>query len=246
MDFIKFSISKPVTVAVGVIFIVLFGLIGLNRLPVQLTPDVEQPQITVRTMWPGATPYEIEKDIIEEQEAVLKGIQKLVLMESSSFNSRAEITLTFETDTEIDGALLRVSNKLNEVRRYPVNVEKPVIDASGAQSSPVIWMVLKTIKGDPDLIDTYRTMFENDIRQYIERVQGVGSLFVFGGSEKQLEIVVSPKALANYNLTFSEVMGRLATSNSNVSAGVMGLEKRTTGSVRLANIKKSTTPWMWL
>ncbi|RJP79875.1 MAG: efflux RND transporter permease subunit [Desulfobacteraceae bacterium] len=226
MDFIKFSISKPVSVAVGVILIVLFGLIGVNRLPVQLTPDVEQPQITVTTMWPGATPYEIEKDIIEEQEAVLKGIQKLVLMESSSFNSRAEITLTFETDTEIDGALLRVSNKLNEVRRYPDNVEKPVIDASGAQSSPVIWMVLKTKKGDPDLIDTYRTLFENDIRQYLERVQGVGSLFVFGGSEKQLEIVVSPEELAKYNLTFAAVMERLETSNTNVSAGVMGLEKK--------------------
>jgi len=226
MDLIKFSISKPVSVAVGVILIVLFGLIGINRLPVQLTPDVEQPQITVTTVWPGATPYEVEKDIVEEQEAVLKGIQKLTLLESSSYNSRADITLTFETDTDVNAALLRVSNKLNEVTSYPDNVEKPVIDASGAQSSPVIWMVLKTKEGDPDLVDTYRTLFENDIRQYLERVQGVGSLFVFGGSEKQLEVVVSPRELAKYNLTFAETVDRLATSNINVSAGVMGLEKK--------------------
>ena len=68
MDFVRFSISKPVSIFVGVILIVLFGLIGINRLPVQLTPDVETPQITVTTIWSGATPYEIEKDIIEEQE----------------------------------------------------------------------------------------------------------------------------------------------------------------------------------
>ncbi len=225
MDFIRFSISKPVTVAVGIILVLLFGIIGITRLPVQLTPDVEQPQISVSTIWPGATPYEVEKDIVEEQEEVLKGIQRLTLMESSSYNSIAEITLTFEVGTDIDAALLQVSNKLNEVKSYPENVQKPVIDASGAESSPVIWMVLKTEEGDPEAIKTYRTFFENEVRQYLERVPGVGSLFVFGGSEKQLEVVISPEQLARYNLTFDQVISRLSTANTNISAGVLGLEK---------------------
>jgi len=226
MDFIKFSISKPVSVCVGVILVVLFGLIGIYSLPVQLTPDVETPQITVNTIWPGATPYEVEKDIVEEQEKVLKGIQRLTLMESSSYNSRAEITLTFEVGTDIDVVLLRVSNKLNEVRRYPENVEKPVIEASGAQSSPVIWMVLKTIEGPAVKVNSYRTFFENDVRQYLERVPGVGSLFVFGGSEKQLEVVISPESIAKHNLSVSQVIDRLQTANRNVSAGILGLEKK--------------------
>ncbi len=173
-----------------------------------------------------ATPYEVEKDIIEEQEEVLKGIQRLTIMESSSYNSMGEITLTFEVGTDIDAALLRVSNKLNEVRRYPDNVEKPVIDASGAQSSPVIWMVMKTKEGDSSKINTYRTFYENDVRQYLERVPGVASLFVFGGSEKQMEIVISPGDLAKYNLTINEVISRLETSNVNTSAGVLGLDKK--------------------
>jgi len=225
MDFIRFSISKPVTVTVGIILVMLFGLIGIGRLPIQLTPDVESPQITVSTIWPGATPYEVEKDIVEEQEDVLKGVQRLTLLESSSYNSRAEITLTFEVGTDIDAALLRVSNKLDEVRAYPENVEKPVIDASGADSSPVIWMVLTTQEGDPNKIKTYRTFFENEVRQYLERVQGVGDLFVFGGSDKQLEVVVSPEKLARYQLTVGDVMARIASANRNVSAGLLGLEK---------------------
>ncbi len=226
MDFIRFSISKPVTVTVGIVLVVLFGLIGINRLPIQLTPDVESPQITVSTIWPGATPYEVEKDIIEEQEDVLKGIQRLTLMESSAYNSRAEITLTFEVGADIDAALLRVSNKLDEVRAYPENVEKPVIDASGADSSPVIWMVLKTQEGDPEKIKTYRTFFENEVRQYLERVPGVGDLFVFGGSDKQLEVVISPEKLAQFKLTISDVMARIDSANRNVSAGLLGLEKK--------------------
>jgi len=226
MDFIRFSISKPVTVIVGIFLIILFGMIGILRLPVQLTPDVETPQITVTTLWPGATPYEVEKDIIEEQEDVLKGIQRLTLMESSAYNSRGEVTLTFEVGTDIDAALLQVSNKLNEVRRYPGNVEKPVIEASGAQSSPIIWMVVKTLSGEPARINTYRSFFENEVRQYLDRVPGVGSLLLFGGSENQLEIVVAPRKMAKYQMTISEVSSRLANSNTNVSAGTLGMAKK--------------------
>ncbi|ETR71542.1 MAG: hydrophobic/amphiphilic exporter-1, HAE1 family [Candidatus Magnetoglobus multicellularis str. Araruama] len=225
MDFIKFSINKPVSVIVGVILIVLFGIVGMRQLPIQLTPDVEMPQITVRTTWPGASPYEIEKDIIEAQEEVLKGIQGLTLMESSSFNNMGEITLTFSVGIDMDAALLRVSNKLNEVRSYPENVEKPVIDASGAQSSPVIWMMLKNKVGPSEKINTFRTFFENEVRQYLERVPGVGSLFVFGGTDKQLEIVISPVKLSRYNMTIGTVINRIKSSNSNVSAGILALEK---------------------
>ena len=70
-------------------------------------------------------------------------------MESSSFNSRGTITLRFKIGTEINDALLRVSNKLNEVPNYPENVEKPVINATGAATSPVIWMILRTAPDNP-------------------------------------------------------------------------------------------------
>jgi len=226
MDIIKFAISKPVTIIVMNILIALFGLVGINRLPVQLTPDVETPQITVSTVWPGATPYEIEKDIVEQQEEVLKGIRKLTLMESSSFNNLGTVTLTFEVGADIDAALLRVSNKLNEVRRYPENVEKPVIEASGAQSSPVIWMVLKITDGKPNKVWSYRTFFKNELRQHLERVPGVGSLFVFGGSEERLEVVISPYKMAKYNLTVADVIARLNTANTDVSAGTLGVAKK--------------------
>src|SRR4030043_1463019 len=109
MDLIKASITKPVSVIVGVTLTVLFGIIGLQGLPYQLTPDVTEPEITVTTLWPGATPYEIEREIIEEQERVLKGIPGLAEMESSSFNNQGTVTLKFSIGTDIDDALLRGS-----------------------------------------------------------------------------------------------------------------------------------------
>ncbi len=226
MDFIKFSISKPVTVCVGIILVILFGVIGLMKLPLQLTPDIERPEITVRTTWPGASPYEVEKDIIEEQENVLKSVTGVVSMESSSYNDYGEISLTFETGVDINSALLRVSNKLDEVVSYPENVQKPSISSASAKSSPVMWMIIKSIKGEPDRIKGFRTFFENDVRQYMERVKGVGDLFIFGGSEKQLEIVVSQEKLANYGITINQIINRIQTSNIDVSAGLQGVSQK--------------------
>jgi HAE1 family hydrophobic/amphiphilic exporter-1 len=209
MDIVKFSIQKPVTVIVGIILVVLFGLIGLMTLPVQLSPTVIEPDITVTTRWPGATPYEVEREIIEEQEEVLKGIPGLKEMESSSFNSQGEITLKFSIGTDVDDALLRVSNKLNEVAAYPENVEKPVITATGAATSPVIWMVLKTRDDNSNSTYTYRTFFENNVRQYLERIEGVADLFIGGGTEKEMHIVVRPETLAAYGLTITDLIAIL-------------------------------------
>ena len=226
MNPIKFSIEKPVTVIVGVILVILFGLIGLQRLPYQLSPTVIEPEISVTTTWTGATPYEIEREIIEEQEKALKGVPGLVEMESASSNSRGSITLRFSIGTDPDDALLRVSNKLDEVPSYPENVDKPVITATGAATSPVIWMVLKTTGDNQRSPYQYRTYFENNIRQFIERTAGVADLFIGGGIEKEMHIIVAPEKLAAYGLTIPELIDILRAENINISAGIMGVGRR--------------------
>ena len=226
MDLIRLSIKKPVTVIVGILLVGLFGMIGLQGLPYQLSPDVTEPEITVTTAWPGATPYEVEREIIEEQESVLKGIPGLLEMESTSFNNRGTVNLKFRIGTRIDDALLRVSNKLDEVPSYPENVEKPIITATGAATSPVVWMILKARDDNPNPIDTYKTYFEDRLRQYLERVDGVGDLFVRGGTEKQIHVVVSPEKLAAHSLTIDDVIQVLQAENINVSAGTLGMGRR--------------------
>jgi len=226
MDPVKFSINDPVKVIVGVIVILLFGFIGLYRMPYQLSPSLEIPQITVTTVWTGATPYEIEREIIEEQEKAFKGIPNLVEMESSSWNSIGSVTLKFKLGSDIDDALLRVSNKLNEVKSYPQNVEKPVINATGAATSPVVWMILKTAEDNPDSIYTYITYFENEIKQYLERVEGVADLFIGGGTEKEMHVILEPKRLAAYGLTIEDVINVLSAENVNISAGNMYVGRR--------------------
>ncbi len=226
MDFIQFSIRKPVAIFVGVILVVMFGTIGLLSMPYQLSPTVTEPEITVTTTWSGATPYEVERDIIEEQEKVLKGLPNLITMESTASSGQSQITLRFKLGTDVDNSLLRVSNKLNEVPSYPDNVDRPIISATGESSSPVIWLILKTLPGNARSVDTYRTFFEDEVRQYLERVNGVSDLMVFGGTEQQMQVVVDARKLAAHGLTISDVMNVLGSENANISAGTMDLGRR--------------------
>jgi HAE1 family hydrophobic/amphiphilic exporter-1 len=226
VDIVGTAIRKPVAVLVGVILVVMFGVVALLSLPYQLSPNVTEPVITVTTTWTGATPYEMERDVVEEQEKVLKGIPGLIQMESSNYNARSELTLKFEIGTEIDEALLRVSNKLDEVPSYPDDVDRPIISATGASTSPVIWLVLEPLPGNTRDVTTYQTFFENEIRQYIERVEGVAELFIGGGREDEMDIIVDPVKLASYNLTATELIDVLKSENVSISAGTLGVGRR--------------------
>ena len=155
MNFIDASIKKPVSVLVGIILIFMFGLIALNSLPYKLTPNVTQPEIGVVTLWPGATPSEVERDIVEKQEEQLKSTPGLVDYKANASDNISEITLTFEVGTDMNKALLEVSNKLNQVENYPENVQKPIIQSAGSNASPTIWMGFVANEGNDRNVDTY-------------------------------------------------------------------------------------------
>ena len=129
MGFIDFCINRPVSVIVGILLIVLFGVISITKIPVQLTPDVVRPEITVKVKWLGAGPEEIERDIVQKLEEQLKGLEGLVEMTSESKDTNGQILLSFQTGTEINAALVKVSNKINQVKDYPPNADRPVIES---------------------------------------------------------------------------------------------------------------------
>ena len=237
MDLIKFSIKNPVTIIVSVLIVVLFGLISLGNLPYQLTPNVSKPEIKITTVWPGATPYEIEREIIEEQEDALKSLNNLAEFESSSSDNTGEITLTFKLGTDIRVALQDVSNKLKEVSSYPNNVEEPIIET--ATASPVIWMMLQTLDENKRHIDEYKTFFENEIKPLIKRVDGVSGTMGGGGREQEMQINLDINKLASYNLTISQVMNILQAENVDISAGTQNMGRR---SYRIRTVHKFATP----
>ena len=119
MDIIRLAIERPIAVIAAVLMAVLFGALALSRIPIQLIPDVRKPVIQVETYWPGSAPAEIEREIVNRQEEELKGLDGLETMISTSDTGRARITLEFAIGTNMDRALLLVSNRLDRVTGYP-------------------------------------------------------------------------------------------------------------------------------
>ncbi len=226
MKLVDISIKKPVSVAVGVIFIILFGFIALFNIPVQLTPDIDKPTITVSTFWQGASPQEVETEIIREQEDELKTLDNLVEMTSESQDSRGSIVLEFAIGTDIDAAVVDVSNKLNQVEEYPNDVDQPVISTTDVGASAMAWFILKPKEGNDVDIYQYHDFVDDFIRPRFERVSGVGSSNVFGGFEREMQVIVDPNALAARGITLSEMADALRRENNNYSAGNFDEGKR--------------------
>ncbi|MEE8138096.1 MAG: efflux RND transporter permease subunit, partial [Thermoanaerobaculia bacterium] len=230
MKIVDSAIRFPVTTAVGAIFLVLFGTLALFRIPVQLTPTVEEPVITVTTIWPGASPQEIEREIVDEQEEQLKSLEGLLEMESTSSDSFGQISLKFVTGTELDTALVKVSNRLEQVPRYPDDADKPVIQSVSATAGAMAWFLLlpaddpaNAFEGD---ITTLLSFIEDFVKPEFERVSGVGQVNVFAGREQEMHVVIDPARLAARRITITEFVAAIDRENRNISGGDFDEGKR--------------------
>ncbi len=219
MNLIGLVIRQPVTVTVGVIIIVTAGLLSLKRIPIQLTPNVEGTVITVTTMWEGASPGEIEQNVVDKQEERLLGLSNLRSVTSSSDQGMGTIRLEFFTGTDKAEALREVSDKLREVPDYPENVDEPVISASDRENRDFIaWFVFGTT--DPDFdIRVLRDFAVDRIEPALERVPGVAEINTLGGRERELQIRVDPALLARYRILPTKFAQVIRDTNQNISAG---------------------------
>ena len=152
MELIGSFVRSPVKVAVGVLLLVLFGYVALDRMPMQLTPEVQTPTITIETRWPGASPQEIEREIVLEQEEQLKSVESVTKMTSESSDSSGKITLEFLVETDMDKAVVDVIGRLEQVPNYPEDADKPIISTSNAADRPIAWFILSAQFPDPDNI----------------------------------------------------------------------------------------------
>ncbi len=228
MDLIRLSIERPVAVIAAVLMVIMFGLVALNAIPIQLTPDVRKPVIDLRTYWPGAAPAEIEREITNRQEEVLKGLEGLEEITSRSQDGQSSITLEFAIGQNMDRAMLLVSNRLDRIDGYPSEVDQPTISTSSSEDNPITWIILRRTADNPDSsgIHTIGDFTEDVIQDRLERVTGVSRVNVYGGSEQEMKIVVDPERMARFGLTVTDVVRALRAANASVTAGDVDEGKR--------------------
>lgn len=232
MDLIKFSIAKPVTVIVGALLTVMFGLIALGAIPIQLTPTVDAPIVTVTTSWNGASPDEIVDSITKEQEKRLKNVTNLKSMRSNTTDGQAEVTLEFYLGSDVTRALQEVSDALRQVPDYPAEVDEPTIKAAeGAAENAIAWIIIDVdpakqhLHPDYDITSLYDAM-DKEVRPFLERIDGVAEVNIYGGREREVRVLLDPEALAQRSINPLEALAALRAENRNTSAGTIAEGKR--------------------
>ena len=226
MTLTKISLSNPVAVVVACILIGIFGVLSLTRLPIQMTPDIARPEISIWTEWRASAPNEIESEIIEPQERVLRSIPGLLRMQSTAQFGRAIINLQFVIGSDMNRALIEVMNRLNQVPRYPVDALEPVISLGGEDFDKVIaWFAITARQGNPRPIESYQDFIDDTVITRIERVPGVSRVGSFGGRKHEVRITFDPFKAANIGLDLTEIALQLG-ENADVSAGLNEVGRR--------------------
>ena len=226
MNLIQLAIQRPTAVVAAVLMVVLFGLLALQIIPIQLTPDVRRPVITIRTNWPGAAPAEVEREIVNRQEEVMRGLEGLEEIRSRARDGRAWVTLEFGIDQDMDKALLLVANRLDRVSGYPSEVDEPTLDTAGSDDQAIAYFRLSALPGNDRPMHTYGDFVEDVIQDRLQRIPGIAGVRVRGGSQRQMVITVFPEKMARYGLTVPKVVDLLRNASASVSAGDVDEGKR--------------------
>ena len=224
----EFAVRKPIILTVVILILCLFGLTAIYRVPKQMIPDLDVRTVTVRTLWPGATPQDIEKEILIEQEDYLRNIVGLDRMISEARTGRAQMQLEFPHAAELNEILIRVNNALTQVPSYPENVDEPRIITSSHSNNPFMFYRITPLPGNPKNVDVHvmRDFVEDHVAAQIERVPGVSEAEVWGGSERQIQIFADPVKLAERRISVRELRDAIRGRNRDVSGGDIDAGKR--------------------
>ena len=226
MNLIKFAIDRPTAVVAAVIMAVLFGLVALQSIPIQLAPDVARPVIDVRTTWLGAAPAEIEREILNLQEEQMKGLSGLERIEGRALQSQSRLKLEFAVGTDMDKALLLVSNRLDGVTGYPDEADEPRLKIAGPEDNRIAWFHLTRQPGNNKPMHHYGDFAVDVVRERLERVPGVATSEVYGGGAREIRVVIDPTKMARYRLTVPEVLTRMRAANIAITGGDVEEGKR--------------------
>lgn len=218
----QFFINRPVFAWVIAVFIVLFGIIAIPKLPIARYPSVAPPSVSIYANYPGSTPEMMNNNVVALIERELSSVKNLIYFESSSDTTgQATITVTFKPGTNPDLAQVDVQNRIKIVEpRLPQVVRQNGLNVEAASSGFLMIIGLSSTQGEMSSHDLSDYLSRNMIEE-LRRVEGVGRVQLFG-AEKAMRVWIDPVKLNQYSLTVSDISQAIMAENVQISPGRTG------------------------
>ena len=224
MNLTDLSTRQWPSVAVAVALVAIFGLMSIARLPIQLLPTIEQPQVSIQNFWRAAAPEEMESSIIEPQENVLRNTPGVTDINAFISRGAGFLTLTFDVGTDIQEAKLDVINNLNQAPPRPADAIEPQVFAGGGQQAPpAASMLIRVLPDNPnkDLAD-YQKLIEEYVEPRLARIPGVSQVNLNSEQPREMHIGFDAYRAAALGIGISDIIATLsrATDSSGGFADV--------------------------
>src|SRR6476660_5348686 len=217
-----FFIDRPIFAAVVSIVFVIIGGVSFTRLPVAQYPEIAPPIINVSGQYPGASADVVAATVVATIEPQIHGVENLIYMSSNSTaDGRFSIAVTFDLGTNLDIAQVQVQNRVAIAQpRLPVDVRN--IGVTVAKASPDLMMVVHLYSPDKSRDTLFISNYANiRVIDVMNRINGIGSITVFGGRDYSMRVWLDPDRLQSLGLTTGDVVTALQGQNIQVASGVL-------------------------
>lgn len=224
MNLTELSTRQWPSVAVAVALVALFGLTSISSLPIQLLPNIEQPQISVANFWRAAAPEEMEANIVEPQENVLRNTPGLTDINSFIGRGQGFVNLTFAVGTDMQTAKLDVINNLTQAPPRPNDAIEPQVRAGGGPQTPGAASLLVRVLPDNPVreLASYQKLIEDEVQPRLARIPGVSQVFLAGEQPRELHITFDSYRAAALGIQINDIISTVsrATDSSGGFADV--------------------------
>jgi multidrug efflux pump subunit AcrB len=223
---LRFSGRSPIGLIVVALFVLLVGFLSLRRLPLQLFPDINRPQLSIYAGWRTASPEEVESELLEPLEEVMQGMPGVEEIEGNADVGGARLNLRFALGTDMKNALVEVIGRLNRLKPLPRDADRPSVSLGGDDTNQTLtWFFVQLLPGTPGPIETQRRFIEETVRARLEAVPGVAAVNVNTGPSDEVHITVDLARAAALGISLPDIANRAATA-TNVSGGQLDVGRR--------------------
>src|SRR3989338_6751747 len=219
MKLSEISIKRPVLASMMSLGLVLFGIIGLSRLPVRELPDIDPPIVNVTTVYAGASAGVVEAQVTEILEESLTSVEGIRTLTSESRQQVSSIAIEFDLSRDIDVAAQDVRDRVSRVRgRLPEDIEEPIVAKQDANAQPVMWVALFS-----DRYSTLEltTIAENTVKDLLQTINGVSSIIIGGAKRFAIRIWLDAQKMAARGITVLDVEQALKKQSVELPIGLV-------------------------
>ena len=217
MGFTELCIRRPVFATVLSLVLVLAGLMSFSRLTIREYPNIDEPQVTVQTNYPGASAEIIESQLTQVLEGSLAGIEGIDTIESTSSAEQSRITIRFRSTVNIDAATSDVRDRVSRVRRQlPDEITEPTISKVEADAQPIMFLVLQSESMNAAELTDYVDRF---VVNRFKNLDGVADVTVNGERRYAMRVWIDAARLAGQGLTVQDVESAIRNQNADIPAG---------------------------